>query len=164
MAAKKKKVEKTKVKTKKAKIGVGTSLKLAVFLVLVCAAIFAASTMVFFVCMLPTFVAAVIDKQPQRTLWLTVGAMNLAGTVPAWFRLWELGGNITDSMTVLTNPGILMVAYAAAGMGWLIHMNITPLVAAMVVKRNEGRLRDIEKQQKELIRKWGEGIGRTIEP
>lgn len=138
------------------------SVKLSLFMLLVCALVFASSTLVFAVCMLPTLAAAVIDKSPQKTLWLTIGAVNLAGTVPAWFRLWDLGGHIDNAITVLSNPGILLIAYAAAAGGWVIHMNVTPLVASLITRRNEGRIKDIEKRQRELIRKWGEDIARTM--
>lgn len=146
-------------KKPKAKASWGTRMTL--FMLLVCALIFASSTLVFAVCMLPTLAAAVIDKNPTKTLWMTIGAVNLAGTVPAWFRLWETGTQITNSLVVLSNPATLLVAYAAAAGGWVIHMNVTPMVAALVVKRNEGRLKDIEKRQRDLIRKWGEEVART---
>ena len=138
------------------------SVRLSVFMLLVCALVFASSTMVFVVCMLPTLVAAVIDKNPQKTLWLTIGAVNLAGTVPAWFALWDLGAHMSDALSVLSNPRILLIAYGAAAAGWVIHMNVTPLVAALLVRRNEGRIKDIEKRQKELTRKWGPEIARAV--
>ena len=138
------------------------SVKLSIFMLLVCALIFASSTLVFAVCMLPTLVAAVIDKSPQKTLWLTIGAVNLAGTVPAWFALWDQGAHLNDAITVLSNPSVLLIAFASAAGGWVIHMNVTPLVAALIIRRNEGRVKDIEKRQKELIRKWGEDIARTV--
>ena len=161
-AADKKAMPKAAV-TLKSKKSKGTfGLRMSLFSLLVCALVFAASTLVFAVCMLPTLVAALIDKNPSKTLWLTIGSVNLAGTVPAWFRLWEMGGHsITNSMAVLSNPATLLVAYAGAAGGWVIHMNVTPLVAALAVKRNEGRLKDIEKRQRDLIRKWGEEVART---
>lgn len=138
------------------------SVRISIFLMLICALIFASSTLVFAVCMLPTLVAALIDKNPQKTLWLTIGAVNLAGTVPAWFALWDMGAGIDDAVSILSDPRNLLVAYASAAGGWIIHMNITPLVAALVTRRNEGRIRDIEKRQKELVRKWGDEIARSI--
>lgn len=170
MAAKKEKPKKSAAKKAggkapdmaKIKRKAALSVKLSIFMLLVCALVFASSTLVFAVCMLPTLVAAVIDKSPQKTLWLTIGAVNLAGTVPAWFALWDQGAHLTDALTVLSNPRILLVAFAAAAGGWVIHMNVTPLVAALIIRRNEGRVKDIEKRQKELVRKWGEDIARTV--
>lgn len=138
------------------------SVRISIFLLLVCALIFASSTLVFAVCMLPTLVAAVIDKSPQKTLWLTIGSVNLAGTVPAWFALWEQGGSVSAAMMILSNPATLLIAFGAAAAGWVIHMNVTPLVAALIIRRNESRVKDIEKRQKELIRKWGDDIAKTV--
>lgn len=136
--------------------------RIAIFLLMCCSLVFASAAMVFFICMLPTLVAMLVDRQPQKTLWLTVGSINLAGTIPAWFALWEAGGNINASMNVVSNPSVLITAYGAAAAGWIIHLNVTPLVAAFVVRRNESRLKDIDKRQRELIRKWGEDIGKTL--
>lgn len=159
MAKAKKKAAAKPAKAAK-KSGAPGAIRLAVLLLLGCAGVYASASLIFVMCMMPTFVAALIDKQPQKTLWMTVGAMNLAGTIPAWFHLWDMGNNITDSLRVVENPGILLMAYGGAAAGWIIHMNVTPLVAAIVVRRNEARVRDIEKRQKELIRKWGEDIAR----
>jgi len=38
---------------------------------------------------------------------------------------------------------------------------VTPFIAAIVQSKNERRLRDIDKRQKALIRKWGEGVYKT---
>ena len=139
------------------------SLKLAIFLLLLSAMVFLSSTLVVLVCMAPTVVASIVDKNPQRTLWLTIGALNLAGTLPAWFRLWELGGSIADMTQVLLDPSLLLVAYGGAGAGWAIHINVTPLVAALMNRRNEVVLRDVEKRQNELLRKWGADVARSPE-
>lgn len=137
-------------------------LRFSFFLLLCCALVFASAAMVFFVCMIPTLVAMLVDRQPQKTLWMTVGSLNLAGTVPAWFALWDAGRNIGAAIDIISNPGILIVAYGGAAAGWIIHMNVTPLVAAIVVRRNESRLKDIDKRQRELARKWGDDIGKTL--
>lgn len=138
------------------------NLRVAIFILLVCALVFAPSALVFAVCMLPTLVASIIDKNAHKTLWLTIGSVNLAGTVPAWFRLWDMGHDMGSALMVLSNPGVLLVAYGAAAAGWVIHMNVTPLVAALIIRRNEGRIKDIDKRQRELVRKWGEDIAKTI--
>lgn len=157
-AAAKKAPDLNKIKRKAA-----WSVRFIIFALLVCALIFASSTLVFVVCMLPTLVAAVIDKNPHKTLWLTIGSVNLAGTVPALFRLWDMGSHdIQNALAIMSNPGLLLVAYGAAAAGWVIHMNVTPLVAALIIRRNEGRVKDIEKRQKELVRKWGDEISKTI--
>lgn len=131
------------------------SVKFAIFCIIVTAVIFFPTTVLFCGCMVPTFVAALVDNHPQKTAWITVGCMNFAGTVPAWFMLWENGQQIDHAFNLLLQASTLIIAYGAAGVGWLIYLNITPFVAGIMVMRNEKRLKDIEKRQKELIRKWG---------
>lgn len=134
------------------------AVRFSIFCILVTAVVFLPATIVFIVCMLPTFVAAVVERQPQKTAWLTVGAMNLAGTVPAWFKLWEAGRGIDIALELVSTPSVWIVAYAAAGIGWIIYHNVTPAVAGVMVKRNEKRLAEIDARQKELIKKWGEAV------
>ena len=136
----------------------GFTRKFLVFTLLVTAAVFLPSTIVGLVCMLPSLVAGVVDRQPQRTSWITVGVMNFAGTLPAWFMLWSQGQDLATAMQMITRPTVLLTAYGGAAIGLLIYNYVTPLVAGVVVSRNEKRLKDIDKRQKELIRKWGEDV------
>lgn len=135
------------------------SVKFAILCMIVTAALFYSTTILALGCLVPTFVAALVDRNPQKTAWITVGAMNLAGTVPAIFMLWQNGGRQLDqALSVLLHAGTLIMAYGAAGIGWVLYYNITPLVSSVMLMRNEKRLKDIEKRQKDLIRKWGEGV------
>ena len=145
---------------KKKKKSMPFQVKFAIFCVLVAAVIFLPSTLVFLSCMVPTIVASIIDRNPQRTLWITIGALNLAGTVPAVFGLWEKGHHLDNAISTVTDPTNLLIAYGAAGVGWLVYQNITPFVAAIMVRKNEIRLKEIEKRQKELVRKWGEDVAK----
>lgn len=132
--------------------------RLLVFSLMVTACVFHSSTIVLGICMVPSIVAAMVDRQPQKTAWITVGSMNFAGTLPAWFMLWEGGHTIEAAFQIIANPSLLLIAYGGAAIGWFIYNNVTPLVAAIVVGKNERRLRDISKRQKELVRKWGEDV------
>lgn len=131
------------------------SLRFAIFVLMVTSVIFFQTTVLFCGCLIPSFVAALVDNHKQRTLWITVGCMNFAGTVPAWFTLWEMGHRISDAFYLLSQPKTLAIAYAGAAIGWVIYYNVTPFVARLMVLKSEKRLKDIEKRQKELARKWG---------
>lgn len=134
------------------------AVKFSIFLLLVAGAVFLATSLLFAVCMVPTLVAMVIDRQPQKTMWVTIGAMNLAGTLPSLFNLWQIRGQIDDTFVLLTQPLTMLMAYGAAAMGWVIHQNFTPFVASVIVRKNQIRLKEIEKRQKELVRKWGDDV------
>jgi hypothetical protein len=133
-------------------------VRFAIFMLFVTAVVFLPSTIVFSICMIPTLVAAIVDNNYQKTAWLTVGAMNLAGTVPAWFSLWDTGHTIPGAFNLVMQPETLLIAYGGAFIGWVIYNNITPVVAALVLNKNERRLRAIDKRQKELVKKWGEEV------
>ncbi len=134
------------------------SVKLALFFLMVVAAIFHSTTVIFIACMAPTFVAAIIDREPQKTMWITVGSLNLAGTMPAWFALWTGGNNLDVALGILTQPMMLFMAYGGAAAGWLIYFQLTPMVAALMVRKNQKRLKEIDKRQKDLVKKWGEEV------
>ena len=134
------------------------SVKFALICVLATALIFFPTTILFIGCMVPTFVATIVDNHQQKTAWLTVGCMNFAGTVPAWFLLWEKGHRLDQSFDLLLQSSTLIVAYGAAGVGWILYYNITPFIAGILALRAEKRLKDIDKRQKGLIAKWGQGV------
>jgi len=140
------------------KAGTPFSVRFAFFMVLVTAVVFLPTTIVFFIGLIPTMVAALIDNNPRKTAWLTVGMMNVAGTVPVWFSLLDAGHTIPAAFQLITQPSTIILSYGGAGIGSLIYYKVTPLVAAFVQGKNERRLRDIDKRQKFLVKKWGEDV------
>jgi hypothetical protein len=149
-----------------AKSGTPFAVRFAVFMVFVTAVIFLPTTIVVSVCMIPTLVAAIVDNHARKTAWLTVGAMNMAGTVPVWISLMDsgqysmldAGRAIPAAFQLIVQPSMLLLSYGGAAVGWFIYNKVTPLVAAIVQSKNERRLRDIDKRQKALAKKWGEGV------
>lgn len=119
---------------------------------LVTAALFLPTTLLFCGCLVPTVVAFIIDPHPQKTAWVTVGCMNFAGTVPAWMLLIgngaSSGNHIDQAMSILMQASTIIMAYGGAAAGWLIFNNVTPLVSGLMVMKNEKRLKDIDKRQK----------------
>lgn len=135
-----------------------TQVWASVFMLLVLAGVFLPSTIVFTICMVPTLVAAIVDNQPNKTAWLTIGSMNLAGTIPVWVSLIDAGHTIAAAFQIVMQPTTFLIAYGGAAGGVLIYNYVTPMIAALVLGKNERRIRDIEKRQKELVRKWGEAV------
>lgn len=142
----------------KEKKKISFSLKLAIFIMMVTGVIFLPTTIVLGVCLIPSFVAAIVDNYPQKTAGITVGMMNMAGTVPIVVKLWSIGHNLPVALQLVTEAETILVSYGAAAVGWGIYNYITPFVAGLVALKNERRLREIEKRQKELIRKWGDQV------
>ena len=138
------------------------SVRMAIFCLLVMAVFYFPTTVLFCGCMLPAFVAALVDNKPDRTAGPTVGALNLAGTVPAWLELWHMGGRIEHAIALLLQPKTLLLAYAAAAVGWMIYFHVPEIVSGMLAKRAQKRLGDIDRRQQELARKWGPQIAADI--
>lgn len=134
------------------------SVRMSIFCLMVLAAVFFPTTVLFCGCMLPSFVAALVDSGRQKTAGITVGAMNLAGTVPAWLELWQMGAGIEHAIALLLQPRVLLMAYVSAALGWALYFYIPPLVSGMLVRKAEKRLKDIEKRQSELLRKFGDQV------
>lgn len=131
------------------------SAKFSIFTMMMAGAVFYPTTVLMVVGMLPTIVAPLIDDRPQKTAWLTVGAMNFAGILPAWFQLFERGHDLHNALGLVFNPGVLLLAYGGASVGWFLYHQVPKGVAGILAMRSERRLRDIEKRQRELVRKWG---------
>jgi hypothetical protein len=134
------------------------SVRVAIFCLMVTAVVFFPTTVLFCGCMLPAFVAALVDSKADKTAGTTVGAMNFAGTLPAWLELWEMGERIDHSIALLLQPKTLLLAYAAAAFGWLIYFQVPGMVSGVLAKRGQKRLAEIDQHQQELLRKWGPRI------
>jgi hypothetical protein len=134
------------------------SVKFAYICLIIIAAIFFPLTVLFCACMLPAFVAALVDGHVQKTAGVTVGAMNLAGTLPAILSLMNHGGTIGASISLLLDPTTLMYAYGAAMAGWWFYAQVPKIVSGMLVRRAEKRVRQIDVRHQELVRKWGEKV------
>ncbi len=144
--------------------GMGWRVKLAMLIIFVAALVFYPTTMVFFIMMVPTFVAFVIDRTRQKSFGMTVGVVNFSGVIPAWIDLWQRGHTFKQAIIVGMDPSFLLVAYAAAGIGWIIYSNVTPFVSRLIVRKTERRVKEIEKRQKELIRRWGKEVSGEVAP
>ncbi len=131
----------------------------ASFLGLMLAIIFLPATVVFCFCMLPTYIAALTDTQPGKTAWITVGSMNLAGTVPAWISLWQMGRQMDHAILLLFQPMTILIAYGGAIIGWGFYIYLPLLAERLLIVHKGRRLREVAHQQQNLTKKWGQEVG-----
>ena len=108
--------------------------------------------------LLPTFVAYIIDRDPEKSATMTVGAMNLCGVTPFIVRLWQNGHEMGVSMRMLADPGTWLVMFGSAAVGWLMYFFIPQIVAAFTGMRNEARIKELEEMRSALIADWGTDI------
>lgn len=158
MAARKAVAKKTKKRPAKKKSGPRGAVALALFGVL----LFAAMALPLFIIttagLIPTIVAVVIDRYQGKYLTRTVGAMNLAGVAPMVVRLWGTGDSMAAALGILGRPVNWLIMYGAAAVGWGIFLAM-PAVARIIVdlqaEQIQGQLRD---RAGRLVEEWGEEV------
>ena len=67
--------------------------------------------------MAPTIVAYVVDRSREKYLAITVGLLNICGTLPALAELWNQGQSYSATMDISSNPFQWLMAYGAAAIG-----------------------------------------------
>ena len=149
----------SKVKKKKKKAS-NKAIKKQIFLIvgLLMAVVFLPTTFLLAVAMMPTFVAALVDRAKRKTKAITVGAMNLAGSTPFLLELWMEGHNFAKAFDIVTDAKAIVVMYAAAGVGYIIDWALTGVVSGFLLQRGKARVKAIEKRQKELVERWGKEV------
>jgi hypothetical protein len=125
--------------------------------------IFLPSTILLAAGMIPTAVAYVVDRDPDKTAPMTVGGLNLAGVVTFLISLWQAGHTMAALSKVLTDPFAWLVMYGAAGLGWALYYGIPPAVVGWVVMRAESRISQRIEEQQELIALWGTEVNGIVD-
>jgi hypothetical protein len=84
--------------------------------------------------------------------------MNLAGTVPSLFSLWYAGFTVGAAFQLIIQPLTIIMSFGAAAVGWFIYHKVPQFVSQVLFSKNEKRMKEIEKRQKELVKKWGDEV------
>ena len=156
--------EYTKVKKKKVSnrtpVSSNKPLKRQLFLMsgLLMAIVFLPTTVLLGIGMMPTIAAVFVDRSKRKTKAITVGAMNLAGSMPFVLELWTEGHNFDKAFSIVTDAKAIVVMYAAAAVGYLIDWAMTGIIAGFLLQRGKSRLKAIDKRQAELVDRWGEEV------
>ncbi len=124
--------------------------------------LFSAVAIILVVGMIPTIVAGIVDKSRGHIKTLTVGAINFAGCTPFMIEVFKKGNDIETAINYILQPRTIVVMYFAAGMGYLIDWAMTGIVSSIMVQRAKARVKEIQKQQKELTDRWGQEVTGTI--
>src|SRR5512138_639351 len=128
------------------------------------AAVLLPTTLLFFVMMAPTWVAYVTDRSKDKSLAVTVGMLNFAGTLPAIIDLWTRGQSHQTAMLLIGDVFVWVAAYGAAFAGWGIFGAMPTLVGSFYRMTTESRIKGLVKQQKALIAQWGQAVAEGIAP
>jgi hypothetical protein len=130
---------------------------IAVPLVLI-ALVFLPTTVVLAVAMLPAIVARVVDTSPGRRLTITVGALNLVGSLYFVHRIWTTGHDVSSIMPTLTDTMGWLCALVGAGAGWVLFGMMPPIVTRIAHAQTALRLRRLGNDQEKLVAEWGETV------
>jgi len=106
----------------------------------------------------PTIVAFAIDRSRERYLSITVGLLNLSGSLPALLRLWTDGQTYDVALRVAGDPFNMLISYGAAAVGWCIYLAMPIILANYYGLTSKTRLRMLQQRQDTLIEIWGEEI------
>ena len=125
--------------------------------------IFLPTTVLLAVGMIPTVVAYVVDRDPDKTAPMTVGGLNFAGVFAFAVSLWQAGHTMAALSRTLTDPFAWLVMYGAAGLGWTLYYGIPPAVAGWIILRAESKIAPRIEEQRELIDLWGTEVNGIVE-
>lgn len=114
------------------------------------------------VAMLPTIVAVFADRKRDGVKPLTVGAMNMAGSIPFLINLWVNGHTMTNAIDLVLDPLTIVIVYSAAAIGYLIDWAMTGIIVSLMFEKGRGRLKVIEKRKEALVERWGREVTGNI--
>lgn len=147
---------------RKKKKSVGLQKQVLLIVSILSAVIFSAMAVVLAVGMIPTFVAAIVDRTEGKMRTLTIGAINFAGCAPFMLEIFNKGNNIEVAINYIIQPRTIVVIYFAAAMGYLIDWAMTGIVSSVMVQKSKNRLKEIKKEQELLAERWGQEVTGNI--
>lgn len=116
------------------------------------------TSILFGVGMIPTIVAYIVDRDPEKSAPITVGGVNFCGCMPFAIDLWKHQHTIGAVAKLLGDPLSWLVMYGAAAVGWGLYYGIPPLVAGMEVSRAEKRVDVLKLKKVTLVQEWGPDV------
>ena len=129
-----------------------------ILLIVPAALIVLPTTILFGIGMIPTIVAYVVDRDPDKSAPITVGGLNFCGCMPFAIDLWKHQHTIGAAAKIFADPLAWLVMYSAAAVGWGLYYGIPPLVAGMEVTRAEKRVEVLKQKKVALVQEWGPDV------
>jgi hypothetical protein len=108
--------------------------------------------------MIPTALALLLDRSPQKDQARSVGYLNFAGCLPWMVDFWMSGGGFGRVFEIVGDPIVLAVMYSAAVVGWGLCFVVRPFVTTYLIVASEIKEAQLTKRQGELVDEWGEAV------
>ena len=135
--------------------------KVVVLMILAALVPFSLPTVVLlFFTMLPTVAAWASEKGSNKYAWLCVGGLNFAGVIKYLFDLWFGVHTLDESFNLLSEASVLLWAYGASGIGWLLYMSMPPMVSSWLSFTTDRRIAALKAAQKRLVDDWGDEVAK----
>ncbi len=116
------------------------------------------TVMLMFFGMLPSLVAFIIDRTPQKSATFCVAGMNFCGVFGFLLDLWGGDHSVSGTFNMLTDVYVLLIMYSTAGFGWLVFHIVPPLVSSILTVVAQRRVAQLRSTQRHLIEEWGEDV------
>jgi hypothetical protein len=108
--------------------------------------------------MLPTIIAFYADTTDERLGATTIGCCNLSGVLPYVLTLHGASNSWTMLTQYLSDPMIYLHMYGMAACGYVL-IRICPTLYRWGMRAiNTSLAFQVQQQQENLVREWGEGI------
>jgi hypothetical protein len=108
--------------------------------------------------LVPSMVAALIDRARARYLTRAVGFMNLAGLAPLVMQLWGRGLTMIGLGDILSRPVNWLIMYGAAAIGWALFLGMPSLASIFVDIRADQLQQDLKTRAARLVEDWGDDV------
>jgi hypothetical protein len=108
--------------------------------------------------MIPTGIALLVDRSPQKDQARSVGYLNFAGCLPWAINYWMSGGGFSRVFEIVGDPLVLGIMYSAAAAGWGLCFLVRPFVTSYLIVASGMKDTQIKKRQSELAEEWGEAV------
>ncbi len=120
------------------------------------------TVILFFLGMLPSLVAWVIDRSEEKHATFCVSGLNFSGLFPFLMDVWFINHSTDFAIRILTDVFNLMIIYGSAAFGWLLYIAVPPVVTIFLSVVAQNRLALLKTTQKNIIEEWGEEIATTV--
>jgi hypothetical protein len=108
--------------------------------------------------LIPTGIAFLFDRTPEKFAVFCIGSLNLAGLFPALMPLWLKGHTMENAVKAISDPITGAIIIGATGIGCLIYFAAPPIVSLVLKYRLGREIAELEQHQKDLIAYWGEAL------
>ena len=105
--------------------------------------------------LVPTFVAAAIDRRAERYRTLCVGGLNFLGVLPFTVQLVSEGHTFEMAFGMLGDIWIWLAILSSAAVGWAIFAVVPNVVALLYVQHLQRRITRLRQRQVRLTDQWG---------